>query len=268
MSVINRPFWFLIIIMLIVGGIITSCTSPPPLIPWFNEHLQIEEAVFPKGVNFSINREEVSDYIDFNEYSVVSNTSDTPIFFSAVSFWGGSLDKLGQSCPMENLCLKVVSGQAWKWDTLNFDPPWEYGWTLVDEYDQYDPLELNLSGSHFGNSDYTILLIDLRNEFDYGDTKRPDTVSIPPPQSFELPYIYGSDELDITLTVSYSINLSYSNYEPNDYSGIVMICIGGIILLALLIVIALVILFNRFLNNLDEKAKLRTIEKQSLDGKN
>ena len=268
MSEFNRSFWFLIIVMLIVGGIITSCTSPPPPIPWFNEHLRIEEADFPQGVSFIINREEVSDYIDFNEYLVVTNTSDTPIFFPVVSSWGGSLDELEQSCPMGNLCLKVVSGQAWEWDTLNLDPPWEYGWTLVDEFGQSDQLELDLSGRAFGNWTYTVLLVDLHNEFDFGDLKRPDTVSIPPPQSFELPYIYGSEELNISLTVSYSLNLSYSNYEPLDYSGVLATCIGGIIFLTLLIVIALVILFNRFLNNLVEKAKLRTNENQSLDGKN
>ena len=249
-------------------SVVTSCSSgPPPPIPWFNEHLQIEEADFPPGVSFSIIHEDSSDFSDFEEYLVVTNTSSTPLFFTAVSYWGGSIDDLDQPCPNVNLCLKVVSGQVWQWEIMNLDggQPWEYGWMLVNEFSPSDPLKLYFSGRSLGNSTYYVLKIEPRNVFSIGDLDRPENVSIPSPQSIELPYIYGADELNVKITVSYSINESYLNYEPFNYSGILTVCIAGSILIVIITVIAMVLLFNRFLDHLSKRARARNEEQFRLD---
>jgi hypothetical protein len=197
--------------------------------------------------------------LDFKEYLVVTNTSSTPLFFAAVSYWGGSIDELDQPCPNGNLCLKVVSGQAWQWDILNFDecPPWEYGWMLVNEFNPSDPLILYLFGRSLGNSSYNVLNIESRNVFSVGDLERPEIVSVPLPLSIELPYVYSVDELSVKLTVSYSLNESYVNYEPFNYSRLFTICIGGIIILVMIAVVAMVLLFNRLLDHLAKRAKSR-----------
>jgi hypothetical protein len=250
--------------------IVTSCSSgPPPPIPWFNEHLQIEEVDYPSGVSFRIIREDSSDFSDFTEYLVVTNTSSTPLFFAAISYWGGSIDDLDQPCPNFNLCLKVVSGQAFQWDILNIyevpPSPWEYGWMLVNEFGPSDPLKLYFSGRSLGNFTYSVLKTEPRNVFSIGDLDRPENVSIPLPQSIELPYIYGADELNVKLTVSYSLNESYLNYESFNYSGIFNVCIAGSILVVIIASIAMVLLFNRFLDYLAKRARSRNEEQLRLD---
>ena len=159
----------------------------------------------------------------------------------------------------------MVSSEAWQWDVLDLDedPPWEYGWVLVDKYSQPDKLKLHKFGRRLGNSTYYILLVELRNEYSIGD--RPDPVSVPLPQRIELPYIYGDEELQVSVTISYSLNESFSNHKPLDPNKFYAICLGGIAILFILIVITLTMLFNKLLVRLDKKAKSRSKEQHILD---
>jgi hypothetical protein len=247
-----------IIRLALLGILIVSCASGPPApIPWFNEEFKVEDRFFPQGVNFSIVREESSRHVDFEEYIVVSNTSSTPLYFQAISYWGGSIDELDEPCPNDNLCLKVVSSEAWQWDVLDLDddPPWEYGWVLVDKYSQPHQLKLHKFGNSLGNSTYSILKVELRNEYSIGDRPRPDHVSVPLPQRIALPYIYGDEEMQVQITITYSLNGAYSSHKPFDPTYLYGICFGGIALIVIIVVIVLTRLFNMLLVRLAEKSK-------------
>jgi len=239
---------------------IAACSSsPPPPIEWFNEGLELDEHDFPPGIDFTIIRNESTECLNFYDSIVVTNSSDTPLFFEAISYWGGSLENLDEPCPMDNRCLKVVSNQAWQWDVINNEetPPWDYEWTLVNKYGKSDTLSLGIGGTSVGNLDYRILNIEDLNKSGYGGD-RPEAVAIPEPQKFYLPYIYDNEEYNLGVTIHYSLNECYPS--ENTYTGapdfpLTTIFISVILLIIFVLILVIVLFFNFLLKLIarDEK---------------
>jgi hypothetical protein len=247
---------FSIVVSSLLVFLIVSCSlgpsAPPPPIPWFNEAFELEENVFHPGVDFRIVREEPNGYLDFQEFIVVSNASPTPLLFQAISDPAGFIDEVHNPCPENNLCIKVFSNQAWQWDMkfVEEDPPWIYDWVLVDDGSQPGVLKLEKIGTTIGTGTYDILTVELRNTYGFGD--RPESVTVPAPQEIELPYIFDGEELHLGITITYSLNESYP--ASLNLTQVYALCLGGIIIL---IVLIFGLLLNRLLARLERKAKLR-----------
>ena len=259
MSNLNRSNKLLLLSGQLLVSLLFSCSSAPPApSPWFNENLKVNDEVFPPGVEFII----IHDYSNTSvetDYLLVTNTSPTPLFFAAVPPPGKFIDELEETCPSGNLCLKVVSGSAWQWEKQNFDPPWVYGWEPVSEINPSEPLTLYILGRTLSNAKYSVLWFEMRNE--YSTSERPKNVSIPPPQTVELPYIYGTKEKVISLTISYTLNESYSKNDPIPLAA----CIGGILLLIIGFSVINAMLFNRLIAYLGKRNMFRNPRRPNLD---
>jgi hypothetical protein len=107
-------------------------------------------------------------------------------------------------------------------------------------------------------SEYIILKVEDFNEYGHGGD-RPESVYIPPPKEFELPYIYENEDYSVGVTVTYSINECYPTHEPIDVdpSSTILICLGLIVLLVIMIFI---LIFNKFLNRIARNATDNTIQ--------
>jgi len=259
-----RLFSFLILLISLLCIPIASCSfAPPAPQPWFNQALELADHDFPPGVDFFVMREGSNEcYLDSIS---VTNTSITPIFFPAISSWARptALEELDEPCPDNNLCMKVVSNQAWKWDIINIEeaPPWDYDWVLGHRFGESEDLEISIFGRSVGSSPYVILLKEFQNEFDYGDG-RPESVDLPPPQEFDLPYIYDDEELSVRVTISYSINECYSKDRSIDPFENIAICFVSIILV---VVIAFPLIINSILKRIGRNAKSR-IQRDEMEG--
>ena len=260
-----RLFSFLILLISLLCIPIASCSSGPPAPqPWFNEALKLAEHDFPPGVDLVVVREGSDEC--FQDSISVTNTSSTPIFLPAISHWARptDLEELDEPCPENNLCMKVVSNQAWEWGIINIEeaPPWDYDWVLVHRLYESEDIEIYIFGRAVKSLNYVILLIELINEFDYGDG-RPESVVLPQPQEFDLTYIYDNEELSVGVTITYSINECYSKDKSIDPFENLALCFVSIVLVA---IVAFAVIFNSILNRIESNAKSR-IEKEETEDK-
>jgi hypothetical protein len=229
--------------------LIAACsTGPPAPTPWFNEHLLLYDTPTPAGVQFSVAKDYSNKGVDFTDHLVIVNTASTPLLLEALPPpEGGYYREI--ACP-RNLCLKAESGQAFEWRTPLFEPEAKPSWQPADPYDEEAPLALYVTGRSLGNGNYTVLWLDLRNEF---SSDRPPDVEVPEPQQLSLKYLYGSEEMVLPITVTYSLNHSYSPLKPLSP----WIFVAPVILAAVLLLILLAALFNHLLSFLQKRAMSR-----------
>jgi hypothetical protein len=200
------------------------------------------------GVEFTIIKDYSNKFVDFTDHLVIVNTSSTPLLLEALPPpEGGYYNEI--TCP-HNLCLKAEMGRAFEWRAPIFEPEAEPSWQPADPYDEEAPLQLYVTGRSFGNGEYTVLWIDLRNEF-FAD--RPPDVQVPQPQELVLPYLFGTETLRLPFTLHYSLNQAYAPYKPLS----AWVFIAPILLVALITLVLLAVLFNRFLSYLEKRAKSR-----------
>lgn len=240
--------------LLVAAFMIGACSSAPPApTPWFNEHIHINDPVLPAGVEFNVIQDYGNKSVDSTDSLLITNMTSVPLLLAALPPPEPSYYHEDINCPGENLCLKAVSGRAYKWGILNLDPPWQYGWLPVDEFEETAPLSLHIYGTSLGTTlEYTVLWIDLRNEY---TQSRPENVSVPEPQEVAFPYLYDSEPKWVSLTISYSLNESYAVHEPFPWT----VCLAPIALALVFFLVFVAVLFNRLLVHLEKRAKTRQI---------
>ena len=220
-------------------------SGPPPPSPWFNEHILLGDAAPPPGVHFLVTKDYSNKSVDFTDHLIIENTTSTPLLLEALPPpEGGYYSEI--ACP-QSFCLKAESGRAFRWWWPYLEPEGDMGWQPVDPVDEQAPLGLYIFGRSLGDGYYTVLWLDTRNEF---SSDRPADVDVPGPQPLTLPYLYGSEPMVLSLTVTYSLNLSYASNEPVSP----WVCVAPAILGAFLLLIRFIALSDRFQSFLRKRA--------------
>jgi hypothetical protein len=109
---------------------------------------------------------------------------------------------------------KVVNGQAYKWHAKHVPSTDGYYHAWFKENGREDSVWVYVYENQIRCETGTILVLEPRNQFG-GD--RPENVKIPESQEVVLPVIYGTKEIQIPLTVSYTLNNDYRPYRPNYF---------------------------------------------------
>ncbi len=223
----------LIAILALLG--VSSTTAPPFPYPWFIEHLQLGTVDLPDGVSIKLVPDDPPFPFPVGESIVVRNASSTTLYvigkMGAVGQAYARYEDIGVSLPPGSGPLhKIVNGQAYKWDAKEWNSAtssYQFGWLPEDNHGQGDAVWL-FSGEEnwIGTDAGTVVMLKALNNFGPG---RPDGVRVPDPQSAVLPFVYGTRELNVPLTVSYSLNtLDYPLPDPS--SGFlppqVLACLG------------------------------------------
>jgi hypothetical protein len=130
--------------------------------------------------------------------------------------------------------FRVASEKAYVWDVTSIDPPWVLGWAPMAKYLPSDTLNLYVYGDSLkvyssAYFQYTIVNLESRNIFDDG-SGRPANVSIPTSHTIIVPAIYGVSEIDLPLTISYTLNEAYQAETENRIAlfFIVVILLGAL----------------------------------------
>lgn len=251
----RRSFRLRYILISLICIPIASCFSPPAPQPWFNEAISLKDYDYLPGVDFDVLRE--GDIDCFSDSIIVTNTSSIPLYIPVISHWSRptDLEELDEPCPNTNLCLKVVSNQAWVWDIINRDesPPWDYDWVPVNMFGDSKHLEIYINNSYINTTRYVIQSIDLLNKYDDG-SERPEGVNPPSPQNFDLPYIYGDQALSTTFTVTYSVNECYDEVRTIDPYKFLLKCFIAFIII---FVAVFTLIFNSVIKKIERNARSR-----------
>jgi hypothetical protein len=190
---------FLVLTMLTLTS---ACEAgPPPPIPWFTEHMEIEPVVLPKGVDVQVVLR--NDPGAIHDFLVVTNTTPTPLYLTGEQ-WTGNTTFAGP-------VLKIVSGQGFYWGPIFDNPnsPARMGWKPENYYGRPDAVWLSIDANRLEGVDSTILKLEPRNQYEYGGHSRPENVDIPGPQTVLLPLFYGEQVINVPLTISYTLNTEY-----------------------------------------------------------
>jgi len=187
--------------------------SPPAPLPWFIEHVALEPVDLPFGVSVSFVTDESGRLS--NEYIVFRNTSSTALYVAGspddndLKFDAISVEFPPGIGPM----YKVVNGQAYKWHAKHVPSTDGYFHAWFKENRRDDSIWLYVFANQVRAETGTVLELKPLNQFG-GD--RPKDVKIPESQKVFLPTIYGKEEIQIPLMVSYTLNTEYRSYSYNN----------------------------------------------------
>ena len=233
---------FLTVVILIIflnnPGHSVLFSSPIPS-PWFIEHFALEPVDLPANVSIALVTYDRN--ILPNEYIVFKNNSSTPLYMAGSPTEGYSeFDSISVEFPPGiGPLYKVVNGQAYKWDIKYNHPGTGYYFAWFKENQRKDSIWLCVRENRVWSELGTILELDPRNQYD-GD--RPKDIKIPEPQKVALPMVYGAKEIQIPLTVFYTLNNDYrsssSYYFPDSVGLEIIFCF---ILVCFLVFIAIVL---------------------------
>jgi hypothetical protein len=209
---------FLAVVMLIafLNNSPNSSTllSPPQILPWFIEHVAFEPIDLPSGVNVSVVTDENSN--PPNEFIVFNNTSPIPLYVVGKGGEGDwKFDEISVEFPSGiGPVYKVVDGKTSIW-SIKYNHPgtgYYFAWFKKNQNDV--SIWLHVDRNKILSEIGTILDLDPRNRFGQGGD-RPKDVIIPESQKVVLPIIYGTKEIQIPITVSYTLNTNYPSYSSN-----------------------------------------------------
>jgi len=198
--------------------------APPAPSPWFIEHIVLEPVDLPAQVSI--------DLVKYNrnalpkEYVVFKNNSVVPLYIAGKPYDGTSdFDPISVQFPTGiGPLYKVVNGQAFKWIVKYNHPGSGFYFSWFKENERKDSIWLYVLENKIRSDLGTILTLDPRNQY---DGYMPGDVKIPEPQKVALSIIYGAAEIQIPLTVFYTLNQdyrSYSNYLPDSIGPQTIIC--------------------------------------------
>jgi len=234
---------FLAVLMLIafLNNPSNSLLSPLPPSPWFIEHIALEPLDLPSGVDIALVTRDSGNLP--NEYIVFKNNSPTTLYVAGTPDNGDpTFDTISVKFPPGiGPIYKVVDGQAYIWRIKYNHPESGYYYSWFKENQRDDSIWLYVIDNQLRCETGMILELEPRNQYD-GD--RPKDVKIPEPQEVILPIIYGTDEIQIPLTVFYTLNDDYRPYQPNwlpDSLGPEMISCFLLACFIIFVVIALLV---------------------------
>ncbi len=223
------------LLIAILGVLGTSCAAAAPYpTPWFIEHLQLGSVELPEGVSIDL----VSDHPAFpfpvGQTIVIRNTSSTPLYVIGThGLSHAEYADIGVKFPPGTGPLnKIVKGQAYNWAAQWDDATSSYHlqWMPDVHQAQVDAVWLHSSTENRIISDVGTA-VTLKPLNDYGPG-RPANVKVPDPQAAVLSFIYGTRELSVPLSVSYSLNtINYPSESFSDYVPPQLLACLGIILL-------------------------------------
>jgi hypothetical protein len=235
-----------------------SCSaklSQQPPLNWFIVRFELDEHAYPEGITFFVEKEEASTCFENSDRISITNDTSIPIYFEARTHRMESLDDY-EPCPTDNLCLKVDSNKAWEWNYryLGNGTPRVFEWEIIESNHGIDRLSLNpwYEGLSPTGSLYFLDVFDNQNIEGYGGD-RPDDVSVPETQYFELPYVYDGMNGGVGVTVNYVINECYPNesffYESTPYSEVLAWFIVIVLVVTLALILIIVSGVNKIKNN-------------------
>jgi hypothetical protein len=227
---------FLAILLLIVS-LNKSLLSPPAPSPWFVEHVALESVDLPSEVNASFVTDESGRLS--NEFIVFRNASSTPLYIVGKAGEGHwKFDEISVEFPNgTGPVYKIVGGQAYIWNIKYNHPGTGYYFDWFKENQRDDSVWLYVFGNRVLSETGTILDIEPWNQFDGG---RPKDVIIPDSQKVMLSTVYGTEIIQIPLTVSYTLNTNYRSYSDFMRSESL---INFFFILIFIVIIVAVVLF-------------------------
>jgi hypothetical protein len=231
---------FLPIVMLIAflnqfgnSPLLSSRIEPP----WFIEHIAFESVNLPYGVSTSFVTDESAHPIEF---IVFKNISSTPLLVV-----GKPQDNYTEFdiTPFEfpsgtGPLYKVVNGQAYVWRIKYNHPGTGYYYAWFKESERDDSIWLYVNANQVWVQDAVIFDLEPRNQYG-GD--RPKDVQIPASQHICLSVIYGSERIDVPITISYTLNEEYRSFESVQrkqtfYTTLIcLVSVSAIVLLTILL---------------------------------
>jgi len=206
--------------------------APPPPLPWFIEHFNLEPFELPTGVSVDV-------VIDNGfEYLAIKNNSAITLYIAAVSFTGHknkNIEGLHIEFPSSEVSLlyKIVNGQAYHWRN-----GWREGRSPYRE-EIHDSLWLHISDNSIVCDGDRVVDLEPLNQF---SSDRPKDVKLPGPQEVLLPIIYGEEFTYIPLTISYTLNNDYKPTRLPNAEGVLCLIPAFFFTLVTSIVIILWIL--------------------------
>ncbi len=220
-----------LLLLALLGALGASCQAGAPYpYPWFTEHFQLGQLDLPSGVGVQV--EPDPDTGMAGQFIVLSNSSPTILFVIGENYASDPpvYEDIWVQLPSGTGPInKVVAGVAFKWKLGLLSPnsgP-QYAWRLEDNYHHTDSVWLfaGLYNRIASDSGTAVNLKPLNQYRGY----RPANVKVPDPQDVALGLIYGTQELSIPLTVSYTLNEDYhspgSGIFPEQVStGTVLVC--------------------------------------------
>ena len=204
--------------------------SPPLPSPWFIEHIAVEPVDLPSGISITYVTDESGRLSD--EFLVFRNTSSIPLYVVGKAGEGNwEFDEISVTFPNGlGPVYKIIDGQAYIWTIKYNHPGTGYYFDWFKENQRDDSVWLYAKENQIRSETGSILDLEPRNQFD-GD--RPKDVKLPEPQKVALPIIYGSKEVQIPITVSYTLNTHYRSYLHNNFSDPSIVCYGIIFFVAI-----------------------------------
>lgn len=176
--------------------------------PWFIEHIAFEPIDLPSGVKILFVTDESARPFEF---IVFKNISSVPLIIVGTPQGNYTeFDTVPFEFPLGTGPLyKVVDGQAYIWQmkSNNQETGYHYAWYKESERD--DSIWLYVSDNQIRCQNATISYLEIRNHHG-GD--RPKDVTVPDPQYLVLPLIYGSEQIEIQITISYTLNYEYQSF--------------------------------------------------------
>jgi len=197
---------------------LSAVPGPPPPLPWFTEHIQLGAVDLPAGVSVEV--VPISQPYRAADSIELRNTSSTRLYVLGQSSTDPRSAGISVKLPAGIGPLNVIAdGKAYFWvERGQYGENAYFGW-VRERAPSSDSVRLDCEGNRIVSDAGTVLGLKPLNPYD-GD--RPSTVAIPGPQDASLPLLYGTQDLKIPLTISYSLNEDYHKYQTSlipDYIG-------------------------------------------------
>ena len=184
--------------------------GPPAPSPWFEEHIALQPFDLPPGVSVEL-RKNVESKVP-QEYILLRNETSTPLYIAGATAL--KFDELSANLPEgTGFVRKIVNGQAYRWwfEWNKSSSSYYYGW-FPPEYGREDAIWLYAYSNNILAGDALVVRLKPLNQF---DGNRPQDVKVPDPQDAILPIYYGGNEIEVPITVFYTINLEYRPASSN-----------------------------------------------------
>src|SRR6266511_1574277 len=183
--------------------------NTPVEYPWFIEHIAFESVDLPAGVSVSFVTDSTArpfEFIVFRNSSsipllVVAKPQDNYAEFEATPF---------EYPPGTGPLYKVIDDQAYIWRAKYEHPGSGFYYAWFKETERDDSIWLFVYDNTIWCQNAILSELEPRNQFG-GD--RPKDVAIPEPQQVIVPIVYGSDQIEIPISVSYTLNEEYRSFE-------------------------------------------------------
>jgi hypothetical protein len=186
---------------------ISLACSPALPDPWFTERISVASANLPSDVGVRI--------VQINRYGLaqdsieITNGSPTPLYIIGTPWTAiTTFEPVPLTLPAGVVPThKIVSHQAVTWRPIDDTSQTQarMGWTQATS-DRKDAVLLEIQHDTLQSDQADIIDLVPRNRT--GDD-RPANVRVPDPQQIAFPLIYGTQLLQVPITVSYLLNPTY-----------------------------------------------------------